>query len=200
MPNSSGDCYLQTSPSSPCGSVVSPSDVFHNGLLDIKHIPTTTKKSLRKRKSTTRSTTTTKNSSSMVSRSFSMCSEDSNPFSATGTGTETGSDSEDGDDSLASLYSMFSSMEKVTIESLKAKLSSLPEGQTDLGALLVAAKVDLTVEDIVGPPLTQVKKIMEAKGLSEWQMTLCLKIRRRKKNTVRFNDITELALIQPALQ
>lgn len=119
----------------------------------------------------------------MVSRSFSMCSEDSNPFSATGTGTETGSDSEDGDDSLASLYSMFSSMEKVTIESLKAKLSSLPEGQTDLGALLVAAKVDLTVEDIVGPPLTQVKKIMEAKGLSEWQMTLCLKIRRRKKNT-----------------
>ena len=95
-------------------------------------------------------------------------------------------DADDGDDSLASLYSMFSSMEKVTIESLKAKLSSLPEGQTDLGALLVAAKVDLTVEDIVGPPLTQVKKIMEAKGLSEWQMTLCLKIRRRKKNTVRF--------------
>ena len=95
-------------------------------------------------------------------------------------------DADDGDDSLASLYSMFSSMEKVTIESLKAKLSSLPEGQTDLGALLVAAKVDLTVEDIVGPPLTQVKKIMEAKGLSEWQMTLCLKIRRRKKNTERF--------------
>ena len=94
----------------------------------------------------------------------------------------------DGDDSLASLYNMFSSMEKVTIESLKAKLSSLPDGQTDLGALLVAAKVDLTVEDIVGPPLTQVKKIMEAKGLSEWQMTLCLKIRRRKKNTVRLND------------
>ena len=70
-------------------------------------------------------------------------------------------------------------MEKVTIEKLKAQLSSLPEGQTDLGALLVAAKVDLTVENIVGPPLTQVKKIMEARGLSEWQMTLCLKIRRR---------------------
>ena len=80
---------------------------------------------------------------------------------------------------------MFSnSMEKVTIESLKAKLSALPEGQTDLGALLVAAKIDLTVEQIVGPPLTTVKKIMEHKGLSEWQMTLCLKIRRRKKNTV----------------
>ena len=78
-------------------------------------------------------------------------------------------------------------MEKVTIEKLKAQLSSLPEGQTDLGALLVAAKVDLTVENIVGPPLTQVKKIMEARGLSEWQMTLCLKIRRRKKNTVRLN-------------
>ena len=84
---------------------------------------------------------------------------------------------------------MFSSMEKVTIEKLKAQLSSLPEGQTDLGALLVAAKVDLTVENIVGPPLTQVKKIMEARGLSEWQMTLCLKIRRRKKNTVRLNSI-----------
>ena len=95
----------------------------------------------------------------------------------------------DEDTSLASLYSMFSSMEKVTIEKLKAQLSSLPEGQTDLGALLVAAKVDLTVENIVGPPLTQVKKIMEARGLSEWQMTLCLKIRRRKKNTVRLNSI-----------
>ena len=81
-------------------------------------------------------------------------------------------------------------MEKVTIEKLKAKLSALPDGQTDLGALLVAAKIDLTVEDIVGPPLTTVKKIMEAKSLSDWQQTLCLKIRRRKKNTVRIFTYT----------
>ena len=77
-------------------------------------------------------------------------------------------------------------MDSVTIEALKAQLTTLPEGQTaDLGALLVAAKIDLTVEDIVGPPLTQVKRIMEQKKLSDWQVQLCIKIRRRKKNTVR---------------
>lgn len=85
------------------------------------------------------------------------------------------------------LLSMFSCMDQVTIESLKAQLTTLPEGQTDLGALLVAAKIDLTVDDIVGPPLTQVKRIMEAKGLADWQVQLCIKIRRRKKNTVRKN-------------
>ena len=63
--------------------------------------------------------------------------------------------------------------------------AAMPEGQTGLGALLEAAKVDLTVEDIVGPPLTQVKRLMEAKGLEDWQVALCIKIRRRKKNTVR---------------
>ena len=115
-------------------------------------------------------------------RSFSVCSEDSNNYSASD--NYSASVSAASDDENDELLSMFSSMEKVTIERLKAKLSSLPEGQTDLGALLVAAKIDLTVEDIVGPPLTTVKKIMEAKGLTDWQMTLCLKIRRRKKNTV----------------
>ena len=84
------------------------------------------------------------------------------------------------------LLSMFSCMDSVTIEALKAQLVSLPDGQTDLGALLVAAKIDLTVEDIVGPPLNQVKRIMEQKGLSDWQTQLCIKIRRRKKNTVSF--------------
>ena len=113
------------------------------------------------------------------SRSFSVCSED---YSASNSAA---SDFDDDNDDNASLFSLFNCMEKVTIERLKAKLSTLPEGQTDLGALLVAAKIDLTVEDIVGPPLTTVKKIMEAKGLADWQMTLCLKIRRRKKNTVR---------------
>ena len=118
-----------------------------------------------------------KRSSQATKKTFSVCSEDSNPcFSASNF------DSDDDDDE--SIFSMFSNMEKVTIESLKSKLSNLPEGQTDLGALLVAAKIDLSVEDIVGPPLTAVKKIMEAKNLSDWQMTLCLKIRRRKKNTV----------------
>ena len=51
--------------------------------------------------------------------------------------------------------------------------------------MLVAAKVSMTLDDIVGPPLNTVKKNMMVKGLSDWQQTLCLKIRRRKKNTVR---------------
>ena len=89
MLNSSAD-YLHNSPSSPCGSVVSPSEVFYNSGLLSKNIPvsrsTTPKKSLRKRKSATNS-----KSSTMAKRSFSMCSEDSNPFSASN--AETGSDS-----------------------------------------------------------------------------------------------------------
>ena len=120
----------------------------------------------------------TRKSKASYTRSSSVCSEDSKDYYSAASAASEDSDNED-------LFNMFSnSMEKVTIESLKAKLSALPEGQTDLGALLVAAKIDLTVEQIVGPPLTTVKKIMEHKGLSEWQMTLCLKIRRRKKNTV----------------
>merc|ERR1719230_1975406 len=39
------------------------------------------------------------------------------------------------------------------------------------------------MDEIVGPPLNNVKKSMDLKGLSDWQQTLCLKIRRRKKNT-----------------
>lgn len=95
------------------------------------------------------------------------------------------SSSEMSSDESAILSSMFSSMDTVTIESLKQRLTALPEGQqTDLGALLVAAKIDLTVEDIVGPPLAQVKRLMEQKNLLDWQTQLCIKIRRRKKNTV----------------
>ena len=151
LPASAADLL---SPASPIPPSVSPTEVF-------PAIRTQTKRQPRKSKALTRSS--------------SVCSEDSKDYSVS---AASDSDSED-------LFTMFSSsMEKVTIESLKAKLSALPEGQTDLGALLVAAKVDLTVEQIVGPPLTTVKKIMEHKGLSEWQQTLCLKIRRRKKNTV----------------
>ncbi len=111
-------------------------------------------------------------------RSFSVCSENS------GSPAEIDSDAETDGGVDPSLLSMFNCVDKVTIEDLKAKLSNLPEGQTDLGALLVAAKIDLTVDEIVAPPLTTVKKIMDAKKLNDWQMTLCLKIRRRKKNTV----------------
>lgn len=68
--------------------------------------------------------------------------------------------------------------------SFQAQLTTLPEGNTDLGQLLVAAKIDLTLDDIVVPPLTQVKRVMEQKQLTEWQTQLCIKIRRRKKNTV----------------
>ena len=90
MLNSSADSYLHNSPPSPCGSAVSPSEVFYNSGLLSKNIPvsrsTTPKKSLRKRKSATNS-----KSSTMAKRSFSLCSEDSNPFSASN--AETGSDS-----------------------------------------------------------------------------------------------------------
>ena len=86
------------------------------------------------------------------------------------------------------LLSMFTSVHNTTIESLKARLSAsrLPDGssETDLGALLVAAKIDLTVDEIVAPALNAVKKLMDNHGLTDWQQTLCLKIRRRKKNTV----------------
>ena len=86
------------------------------------------------------------------------------------------------------LLSMFTSVQNTTIESLKARLlaSRLPDGssETDLGALLVAAKIDLTIDDIVVPPLNAVKKLMDSHALTDWQQTLCLKIRRRKKNTV----------------
>ena len=146
------------SPTSPVPPAVSPTEVFP------AMIPS-------KRRQT-------RKSKASYTRSSSVCSEDSKDYYSAASAASEDSDNED-------FFNMFSnSMEKVTIESLKAKLSALPEGQTDLGALLVAAKIDLTVEQIVGPPLTTVKKIMEHKGLSEWQMTLCLKIRRRKKNTV----------------
>lgn len=86
------------------------------------------------------------------------------------------------------LLSMFTSVHNTTIESLKARLmaSRLPDGstETDLGTLLVAAKIDLTVDEIVTPPLNAVKKLMDSHTLTDWQQTLCLKIRRRKKNTV----------------
>jgi len=85
------------------------------------------------------------------------------------------------------LLSMFTSVHNTTIESLKARLmaSRLPDGSTenDLGTLLVAAKIDLTVDEIVTPPLNTVKKLMDSHTLTDWQQTLCLKIRRRKKNT-----------------
>lgn len=77
-------------------------------------------------------------------------------------------------------------MDNVTIESLKARLcAGQPEGPTfDLVKLLEAAKINLTVNTIVSLPLTTLKKTMENSKLLEWQMALCLKIRRRKKNTV----------------
>jgi hypothetical protein len=161
LPTSAADLLNESCPSSPRSfSAVSPTDVLPNI-----------------RTSSRRKVTAT--------RSFSVCSEDSNNYSASASaGSDDRSDDTDNETDDAALLSMFSSVDKVTIESLKAKLSALPDGQTDLGALLVAAKIDLTVEDVVGPPLTTVKKIMEANGLSDWQMTLCLKIRRRKKNTV----------------
>jgi len=83
-------------------------------------------------------------------------------------------------------------MDNVTIESLKARLcAGQPEGPTfDLGKLLEAAKINLSVNTIVSPPLTTVKKIMENNKLSDWQIALCLKIRRRKKNTVRVKTDT----------
>ena len=91
------------------------------------------------------------------------------------------------------LLSMFTSVHNTTIESLKARLlaSRLPDGssETDLGALLVAAKIDLTIDDIVVPPLNAVKKLMDSHALTDWQQTLCLKIRRRKKNTVSAVDV-----------
>ena len=94
----------------------------------------------------------------------------------------------DGDDDICdneTFLNMFTSIDNVTIEALKAQLTTLPEGNTDLGQLLVAAKIDLTLDDIVVPPLTHVKRIMEQKDLTDWQTQLCIKIRRRKKNTVR---------------
>ena len=166
-------CMIPTdSMASPC---VSPTEVFR---------PSYNKYNNNKRSSKRLKNSTTNSSSKKIqphSRSFSYSSDDSHNYSALNSDT----DDIDNEDNQESLLSLFSSMEKVTIEKLKAKLSALPDGQTDLGALLVAAKIDLTVEDIVGPPLTTVKKIMEAKSLSDWQQTLCLKIRRRKKNTVR---------------
>ena len=120
----------------------------------------------------------------IMTRSASISSEDS--FSHANDGSNDGSSYDDDDFTANDLSALFASLDNVTIESLKARLcAGLPEGPTvDLGALLVAAKIDLTVNDIVAPPLTTVKKIMEQKGLSDWQVALCLKIRRRKKNTV----------------
>ena len=118
------------------------------------------------------------------------CSESGLSYSSAAS-TASSFDSQEFDDldgSYDELLNMFTSCQHVTIESLKAKLSGSagPDGCADLGALLVAAKVDLTLNDIVGPPLNTVKKTMIVKGLSDWQQTLCLKIRRRKKNTVRY--------------
>ena len=103
-------------------------------------------------------------------------------------GSDNRPDSAAGDFIDDELLSMFTSVHNTTIESLKARLmaSRLPDGssETDLGALLVAAKIDLTVDDIVTPALNAVKKVMDSHDLTDWQQTLCLKIRRRKKNTV----------------
>jgi hypothetical protein len=134
---------------------------------------------------------------------------DNNPFSRTRNTSITTSDSHDmdydeddeEDDSFSSaassfdddgenhaaalLNNLFASLDNVTIETLKARLAELPEGQNgDLAALLRAAKIDLTLDEIVLPPLTHVKKVMEVKALADWQVQLCIKIRRRKKNTV----------------
>ncbi|XP_040575692.1 uncharacterized protein [Lepeophtheirus salmonis] len=71
----------------------------------------------------------------------------------------------------------------VNLELLKNELNTLPDGQLNLEAILQSADVPMTVEEIVKPTLTSLKKIMSQKGFSDWQMALCLKIRRRKKNT-----------------
>ena len=123
-------------------------------------------------------------------RSSSISSEDSfchgTDVNDTNDGSSGASTYDDDDFTANDLSALFASLDNVTIESLKARLcAGLPEGPTvDLGALLVAAKIDLTVNEIVSPPLTTVKKIMEQKELTDWQVALCLKIRRRKKNTV----------------
>ncbi len=103
------------------------------------------------------------------------------------------------DDANGSLMNnLFASLDNVTIETLKSRLSLLPEGQScDLTALLRAAKIDLTLDDIVLPPLTQVKRTMEARGLSDWQVQLCIKIRRRKKNTVRTLTLGMISFLNP---
>ncbi len=80
------------------------------------------------------------------------------------------------------LLSITTPMEDMTIKVLR---SQLPEGQSaDLEGLLTAARVDLTLEEIVRPTLAQVKRVIRARGLSEWQEQLCIKIRKRRKNTV----------------
>jgi hypothetical protein len=134
----------------------------------------------------------------VMARSASISSEDS--FYHANEGSSSASTYDEEDFTANDLSALFASLDNVTIESLKARLcAGLPEGPTvDLGALLVAARIDLTVNDIVAPPLTTVKKIMEQKGLTEWQVALCLKIRRRKKNTVSpLSFVASLALKSP---
>ena len=109
----------------------------------------------------------------------------SDSFSCSSDGAASCFEGEDDCFDNETFLNMFTSIDNVTIEALKAQLTTLPEGNTDLGQLLVAAKIDLTLDDIVVPPLTQVKRIMEQKELTDWQTQLCIKIRRRKKNTVR---------------
>lgn len=132
------------------------------------------------------STPSTLPSAPVMFRSSSISSSEEDSFSQAHDGSSGASTYDDDDFTANDLSALFASLDNVTIESLKARLcAGLPEGPTvDLGALLVAAKIDLTVNEIVSPPLTTVKKIMEQKGLSDWQVALCLKIRRRKKNTV----------------
>ena len=58
------------------------------------------------------------------------------------------------------LNSLFASLDNVTIETLKARLAAQPEGPNsgDLSALLRAANIELSLDDIVLPPLTQVSQ------------------------------------------
>ena len=62
------------------------------------------------------------------------------------------------------LNNLFASLDNVTIETLKSRLAAQQEadpganGLGDLSALLRAANIELSLDDIVLPPLTQVRK------------------------------------------
>ena len=60
------------------------------------------------------------------------------------------------------MNNLFASLDNVTIETLKSPLAAQQEaeganGLGDLSALLRAAKIELSLDDIVLPPLTQVR-------------------------------------------
>ena len=61
------------------------------------------------------------------------------------------------------MNNLFASLDTVTIETLKARLAAQQEAEGpgaggDLSALLRAAKIELSLDDIVLPPLNQVRK------------------------------------------